>query len=305
MEQKVVISCALTGAGETTGKSPAVPVTPKQIAASAIEAANAGASIVHIHVRDPATTLASMENSLYAEVVELIRQSKVDVIINLTTGPGARYIPGDVDPCQPGEGTTLTTPENRVRHVEMLRPEICSLDMGSMNFGDRVFMNTPKHLAQMAKAVRAAGVKPELEVFDAGQIQLSRHLIKAGVIDSPPLFQICLGISWGAPATPQSLIYLRDLLPPDSNWFAFGISAHHYPVAAQAVLLGGNVRVGLEDNLYIERGKLAAGNGALVEKAAHLIQILGAHVASPSEAREILRLPGPVVVSEHHRHAVG
>lgn len=291
MNQLVIVTCALTGSGDTVAKNPAVPVTPVEIARSALEARAAGAAIVHIHVRDPTTKAASRDPALYREVVARIRDAGSDVIINLTTGAGARFVPGDIDPRQAGPGTTLTTPEERVQHFEELRPEICSLDMGSMNFGQHVFVNTPAHLQAMARAIRAAGVKPELEVFEAGHVRLSRHMIEAGDIDSPALFQVCLGIPWGAPASPSAMTYMRDLLPLESQWAAFGISSAQFPMVAQAILLGGHVRVGLEDNLYLDKGKLAPSNAALVEKAVMIVSLLGATVVMPDEARKILRLP--------------
>jgi uncharacterized protein (DUF849 family) len=181
-------------------------------------------------------------------------------------------------------------PEERVRHVQELRPDICSLDMGSLNMGDRVFINTPAHLQTMALAIREAGVLPELEVFETGHLLLAKQFIDQGHVKAPGMFQICLGISWGQPATPEAMIYMRNLLPAGSPWFAFGISLHQFPMVAQTVLLGGHVRVGLEDNLYLERGKLAPGNAALVEKAGRIIEQLGDSVATPAEAREILGL---------------
>jgi uncharacterized protein (DUF849 family) len=292
MQRQVMISCAVTGSADTPGRNPAVPVTPREIAASAIDAAKAGAAIVHIHVRDPQTTRPSMDPALYREVAERIRGSGTDVIINLTTGPGARFIPGVDDPLKAGAGSTLSLPAERVRHVVELTPEICSLDMGSMNMGGQVFINTPAHLEAMAAAIRDAGVTPELEVFEAGHLMLAKRLIETGHIKAPGLFQICLGISWGQPATPEAVTYMRSLLPSDCIWFAFGISLHQFPIAAQTVLLGGHVRVGLEDNLYLEKGKLTPSNAALVEKAAKIIEILGDHVATPAEARRMLWLKG-------------
>ena len=265
-------------------------MTPQQIAASAIDAAKAGAAIVHIHVRDPNTTRPSMDPALYREVVDRIRASGTDVLINLTTGPGARFIPGADDPLKPAPGSTLSLPAERVRHVVELTPEICSLDMGSMNMGGQVFVNTPAHLEAMAMAIRDADVTPELEVFEAGHLMLARKLIETGHVKPPGLFQICLGISWGQPATSEAVSYMRSLLPPDCVWFAFGISLHQFPIAAQTVLLGGHVRVGLEDNLYLEKGKLTPSNAALVEKAANIIEILGDHVATPADARQMLGL---------------
>jgi uncharacterized protein (DUF849 family) len=277
MQRKVMISCAVTGSADTPGRNPAVPVTPAQIAQSAIDAAKAGAAIVHIHVRDPKTTRPSMELSLYQEVVERIRGSGTDVLINLTTGPGARFVPGEDDPQKPGPGTTIKTPAERVRHVVALKPEICSLDMGSMNMGPHVFVNTPPHLEAMAVAIRDAGVLPELEVFETGHLLLAKRLLETGHVKPPGMFQICLGIAWAQPAT--------------SPWFAFGISLHQFPMVAQAVLLGGHPRVGLEDNIYLEKGKLAPSNAALVEKAAKIIEVLGDIVSTPADARALLGLP--------------
>ncbi|MPZ41423.1 MAG: 3-keto-5-aminohexanoate cleavage protein [Rhizobiales bacterium] len=290
MQRKVIISCAVTGSADSPGKNPAVPVTPVEIAKSCVDAAKAGAAVVHIHVRDPKTTKPSMEGALYREVVERIRASGTDVVINLTTGPGARFEHDPDDPTKAGPASTMRGPEDRVRHVQELRPDICSLDMGSMNMGSRVFINTPDHLRTMAIAIREAGVLPELEVFETGHLLLAKKMIETGHIKGPGMFQICLGIAWGQPATPEAMSYMRNLLPPASPWFAFGISLHQFPMVAQAVLLGGHVRVGLEDNLYLEKGRLAPSNAALVEKAAHIIEVLGDQVATPADAREILGL---------------
>ncbi|HZP76506.1 MAG TPA: 3-keto-5-aminohexanoate cleavage protein [Pseudolabrys sp.] len=288
MQRKVMIACAVTGSADTPSRNPAVPVTPQAIAASAIDAAKAGAAIVHIHVRDPQTTKPSMDGALYREVVGRIRDSGIDVLINLTTGPGARFVPGVDDPLKYAPGTTLSPPDARVRHVMELKPDICSLDMGSMNMGGTVFVNTPTHLEKMAVAIRDAGVTPELEVFEAGHLLLARRMIETGHIKAPGMFQICLGISWGQPATTDAVIYMKSLLPPDRVWFAFGISLHQFPMAAQTVLLGGHVRVGLEDNLYLGKGELAPSNAALVEKAARIIAILGDEVATAADARKML-----------------
>src|SRR5271170_3890093 len=285
MARSIIVSCAVTG-----GKHPAIPVTPAQIAQSAIEAAGAGAAIVHIHVRDPATGKPSLDGALYREVTERIRDSGTDVIINLTTRPGARYIPSDDDPAVGAAGSTVKTPDFRTQHIADLRPEICSLDVGTFNFGEHVFMNTPAHLRKMAANIKATGVKPELEVFDSGQIRLATHLIESGLIAAPPLFQICLGIAWAAPATPESMMFMRDLLPPGALWASFGIGPAQFPMVAQAVLLDGNVRVGLEDNLYLEKGVYAPTNASLVEKAARIITLLGATLASPDAARAMLGL---------------
>jgi uncharacterized protein (DUF849 family) len=206
MSRKTVITCALTGSFDTASKNPAVPVSPQAIAQSALEAAAAGAAIVHIHVRDPATGKPSMELSLYREVVERIREKNADVVLNLTTGAGGRYVAGDPDPAVAGPGTTLASPEARTRHVTALKPEICTLDVATMNFGEHAFMNTPAHLRAMAALIREAGAKPEIEVFDLGQIELARHLLAEGHLDSPPMFQICLGIPWG-----RDVVGLRHL----------------------------------------------------------------------------------------------
>jgi uncharacterized protein (DUF849 family) len=290
MQRKIIISCAVTGSADTPGRNPAVPVTPEQIADSAIDAAKAGAAIVHIHVRDPRTAKPSMDPALYREVVARIRSSGTDVLINLTTGPGARFTHDDTDPSKPGASSVLKSPEERVRHVVELKPDICSLDMGSLNMGDRVFVNTPKHLQVMAAAIKDAGVIPELEVFETGHLLLAKQFIETGYVKPPGVFQICLGISWGQPATTEAMAYMRSLLPPDAAWFAFGISLHQFPMVAQTILLGGHPRVGLEDNIYLEKGKLAPSNAALVEKAAKIIEILGDHVAKVTDARQILGL---------------
>ena len=290
MQRKVIISCAVTGSADTPGRNPAVPVTPEQIANSALDAAKAGAAIVHIHVRDPQTTKPSMDIAHYREVVERIRGSGSDVLINLTTGPGARFAHDENDPSKPGPDSVLKSPEQRVRHVVELKPDICSLDMGSLNMGDRVFVNRPSHLQKMAEAIKGAGVMPELEVFETGHLLLAKNFIDKGYVKPPGMFQICLGISWGQPATPEAMSYMRSLLPPEAPWFGFGISLHQFPMVAQTVLLGGHPRVGLEDNIYLEKGKLAPSNAALVEKAAKIVEVLGDTVATPREARQILGL---------------
>jgi uncharacterized protein (DUF849 family) len=290
MQRKVMISCAVTGSADTPGRNPAVPVTPEQIARSAIDAGKAGAAIVHIHVRNPETTRPSMDPAHYREVVERIRDSGSDVLINLTTGPGARFAPGADDPLKAGPGTTMKSAAERVQHIIELRPDICSLDMGSMNMGQHVFVNTPGYLETMAVAIRDAGVLPELEVFEAGHLLLARRMIETGHIKPPGMFQICLGIAWAQPATSEAMSYMKGLLPQGSPWFAFGISLHQFPMVAQAVLLGGHPRVGLEDNIYLEKGKLAPSNAALVEKAAKIIEILGDIVATPADARQMLGL---------------
>ena len=292
MSRPVVITCALTGSFDTPAKNPAVPVSPRAIAASALEAAGAGAAVVHVHVRDPATAEPSMDLALYREVVERIRERDTAVIINLTTGAGGRFVPGAGDhPAVAGEGTSLASPARRTEHVVALRPELCTLDVATMNFGEHAFLNTPGHLRAMADTIRAAGVRPEIEVFDLGQVELAKRLIAEGHLASPPLFQLCLGIPWGAPAIPEAMIALRDRLPPDAIWSAFGIARAEFPMVALAATLGGHVRVGLEDNLYLCAGELAPSNAALVERAATLLALLGHRAATPAEARGIFRLP--------------
>lgn len=285
---KTILTCAVTGGGPI-GRHPAVPVTPKEIAEAAIGAARAGATIVHIHVREPKTGQGSMELAYYREVVERIRASAVDVLINLTTGPGAFFQPSKDNPGMPGPHTNMASPEMRTRHVVELKPDICSLDLCTMWSRTRAFMNVPEILTEMARRIRAVGVLPELECFDSGDIVLAKDFIKDGVIEAPALFQLVLGIPYGAASTPETMIYMRDQLPPGSRWAAFGISRAQFPMLAQAVLLGGHVRVGLEDNHYLERG-VFADNAQLVEKGVKIIRALGGEVASPAEARDILGL---------------
>jgi uncharacterized protein (DUF849 family) len=293
MTPNVIITCAVTGAGDTVGKHPAIPVTPEQIANSALEAAEAGAAIVHCHVRDPETGKGTRGVKLYAEVVERIRAKNSDVIINLTAGMG-----GDVE-IGPGESprqfveanTDLVGPLERLEHVAELRPEICTLDCGTLNFGDgnTIVVQTPAQLREQAKLIRSYGVKPELEIFDSGNLWFAKQLIAEKLIDDPPMFQFCLGIPWGAPVNPETMAYMKHELPPGAVWAGFGIGRMEFPMVAQAVLLGGHARVGLEDNLYLERG-VHASNATLTEKAVKLIEMLGAKVATPDEAREILGL---------------
>ena len=275
----------------TAESNPAVPVTPEEIAREALVARAAGAAIVHIHVRDVQTGLPSMELSLYEEVVWRIREAGSDVLINLTTGPGARYRPDDHDPMAASADSTMTSSEKRVEHIVKLKPDICSLDVATMNFPQYAFVNLPKQLEEMAALIQQAGVKPELEVFDLGHAWLARTLVERGVIKGRPLFQLCMGVPWAAPGTPENMIALRNTLPPGSQWAGFGISSNEFPMVAQAAILGGHVRVGLEDNLYIAKGRLASGNAQLVERAVQIVEALGSQVATPAEARAILELP--------------
>jgi len=292
MNRNVIVSCAVTGSGDTVGKHPAIPVTPKEIATAAIEAAKAGAAIAHIHVREPDGGKPSRRVELYAEVVERIRGSDVDVIINLTTGMGGDlYFGPDDEPMNFGDNTDCVGQMERIKHVEDLLPEICSLDCGSFNYsgGDYVYISTENMLKIGAKRLQEIGVKPELEVFELGHLSFAKYLIAQGLLDSPPLFQICLGIPWAAEANTASFKAMVDALPDGCNWGGFGIGATEMPMVAQAVLLGGNVRVGLEDNIYLEKGVFAS-NAQLVERACNIVQLMGCSVQTPAEARQTLGL---------------
>ena len=291
MNFDVVLTCAVTGAGDTTGKNPHVPVTPTEIATAAIDAAKAGATSAHIHVRDPETRQGSRDVALFREAVDRIRDSDTDVVINLTAGMGGDWVPSDGDPALPGPGTDMIGPEERLGHVTALLPEICSLDCGTMNFGNgnEIYISTPAYLRKMASIVQELGVKPELEVFELGQIRFAKQMIAEGIIDAPPMFQICLGIPWGADQSVDNMKVMKDELPADASWASFGISRMQMPMAAAAVALGGNVRVGLEDNIYLDRGVLAT-NAQLVTRAREIIERMGATILTPAEAREKLGL---------------
>ena len=295
MNRNVIVSCAVTGAGDSVDKHPAIPVTPKEIAAAAIEAAKAGAAIAHIHVREPDSGKSSRRVELYREVVSRIRESNVDVIINLTTGMGGDLFLGpDEEPMNFSDNTDCVGMMERIKHVEELLPEICSLDCGSFNYaeGDYVYISTPNMLEQGARRLQEIGVKPELEVFELGHISFTKHLIAQGLLDDPPLFQVCLGIRWAAEANTASFKTMVDALPEGCNWAGFGTSAMEMPMVAQAVLLGGNIRVGLEDNLYLEKGVFAS-NGQLVERVCNIVQLMGCSIQTPSEARQTLGLKRP------------
>ena len=262
MNQDVIISCAVTGAGDTVGKHPAIPVTPRQIADAAIEAAEAGAAIAHLHVRDPPTGKAGRELEHYREAVELIRSLGRRRRHQPHRRHGRRLLLRSGQPGDGGRGTDMANAAERVAHVEALRPEICTLDCGSLNFGDGAFMATADLLRDMAARIKAAGVKPEIECFELGHIWLAKDLIKRGLIDAPPLFQLCLGIPWGAEATTEAMLAMRNHLPPGANWAGFAIGRSQMAFVAQSMLLGGNVRVGLEDNIWLDRG-VHASNGSL------------------------------------------
>jgi uncharacterized protein (DUF849 family) len=290
-DEKTIITVAVTGGVGDKTKHAALPVTPKEIADSALEAHSAGASVVHVHVRDPANAEPSMAFELYQEVFERIRAGS-DMVINLTTGAGARIVPEDSNPVGLGPGTTWSSPEKRTAHVVRLKPELCSLDVGSMNFGPRVFANMVPHVEDMARRIKEAGVKPELEVFDLGHIRIANWLIEQGLVEGTPLFQLCLGIPWGVPASSKNMLVMKEALPPDAIWSGFAIGSDNFPMVAQSVLLGGNVRVGFEDNFYLRRGLPAQRNAQLVEKAVQILRALDREPATPTETREILGLLG-------------
>jgi uncharacterized protein (DUF849 family) len=291
MNHHVIVTCALTGAGDTVGKNPHVPVTPQQIADAAVEAANAGATVVHCHVRDPQTGKGSRDPVLYREVMERIKASGVDVIVNLTAGMG-----GDLDigpgenPTAFGPATDLVGPLTRLVHVEELLPDICTLDCGTLNFGDGdlIYVSTPAALRVGARRITELGVKAELEIFDTGHLWFSNQMIKEGLLNDP-IFQLCLGIPWGAPADTTTMKAMVDNLPAGVTWAGFGIGRMQMPMAAQAILLGGNVRVGLEDNLWLDKG-VPASNGSLVERVVKLIECMGARPMTPAEGRARMNL---------------
>ncbi|WP_146339996.1 3-keto-5-aminohexanoate cleavage protein [Nesterenkonia sp. NBAIMH1] len=294
MPKPTILTCALTGAGDTAGRSEHVPVTPQQIAESGIEAARAGASVIHIHVRDPETTQGSRETAFYEEVVARVRASDVDPVINLTAGMGGDLA---IDPSSPAEslgrveGTDLVSGLERLKHVEVIRPEICTLDCGTLNFGDgsQIYVGTPEMIRQGAARIRELGVKPELELFDTGNLWFANTLFQEGLLADPPMYQLCMGIPYGAPADPGLLGAMVNMVPEGVEWTSFAIGRNQLPWVAQSVLLGGHVRVGLEDNLYLRKG-VKATNAQLTAEAGRIVDSLGRKVASPNEAREMLGL---------------
>lgn len=296
MKRKIVLTCAVTGDGPIHPRFPNYPVTPAQIADACIEAADAGASVVHIHGRDPETGLGNRSPEVFREIVQRVRERNDRVVINLTTGMGATFVPDPADEAVAHPTTDVATAAERVGHVLENRPELCTLDVTTMNLEggiagapDCIFMNTPGTLNRMAQLIREGGVKPEIEVFNPGDILLARRMIEQGLIDPTPLFQICLGVKWSAPADAKTLIYMKELLPEGASWSAFGISRWQMDIVALSTILGGHCRVGLEDNIYLERGVFAT-NGQLVERASRIIADLGCEVATPDEARAILGL---------------
>ena len=286
MNPNVIITCALTGAGDTVDKHPAIPVTPTQIAAAAVEAAKAGATVVHCHVRDPQSGKGSRDPALYREVMARIRDSGVDIIVNRTAGMGGDLeIGGGENPLAFGPATDLVGPLTRLVHVEELLPDICTLDCGTLNFGDgdTIYVSTPAALRAGARRITELGVKAELEIFDTGHLWFANQMIKEGLLHDP-LFQLCLGIPWGAPADTTTMKAIVDNLPAGATWAGFGIGRMQMPMAAQAVLLGGHVRVGLEDNLWLDKG-VPASNGSLVERVIKLIECMGARPMTPAQGR--------------------
>ncbi|WP_421782109.1 3-keto-5-aminohexanoate cleavage protein [Kiloniella litopenaei] len=289
-KKKTILTCAVTGNLTKPEQHPGLPITPKQIAEAALNAAKAGAAIVHLHVRDPQTGKGSMDLNLYEEMVGLIRQENQDVILNLTTGEGGRFVPSHDDPKIAAPGSTLCRPELRVAHVEKLKPEICTLDFNTMWSGEAVVINTPRNVEIMADRIYAAGTKPEIELFDVGDLNMALDFLDKGILKSPTMMQIVMGVRYGILPTPQSLMYLVSQIPKDTVWAAFGIGRHEFPILAQSFLLGGHVRVGMEDNLQIRKGEPCRDNAQLVEKAADIIDNLGGALATPDEARQILGL---------------
>jgi len=291
MSSKVILTCAVTGENQYNKAHPNFPITPQQIADAALEAEQAGASCVHLHVRNPKTGEGSRDPELFLDMATRVRENGVKAVINITCGGGGFFCPDPEDESRAGPGSDIASAEERVKHIEMCLPEVCSLDVCTQNQldGDKayVYLNTEYTLRRMAKRFQELGVKPEIEVFAPGDVLLANKMLEEGLFDAPPMYQIVTGTRWGLPSTAETLIYMKSLLPKDALWAAFGVARMQMPMVAQAILLGGNVRVGLEDNLYLSRG-IFASNGQLVEKARSIIEGMGYEVATPNEAREIL-----------------
>ena len=288
---KVIITCAVTGNLTTPEQTPYLPITPQQIAEACLGAADAGAAIVHIHVRDPLTGRPSMLLDHYVDVVQRIRARNPELILNITTGPGGRFVPSADDPKVAADGTTLMLPEKRVEHIAVLRPEICTLDLNTMNSGREVVINTPPNVRRMAKVVAEAGVKPEIELFDSGDIALMRDLLADGTLQGPVLCSFVMGVRYGFQPAPETVLYARELLPKDAEFTAIGIGKAAFTTVAQSYLAGGHVRVGLEDSVYLSRGQLATSNAEMVAKARRIVEDLGGVIATTEEARRIVGLP--------------
>ena len=287
---KIFITCAVTGNLTTPDQTPYLPITPEQIADACLGAAEAGAAITHIHVRDPATGQPSMELEYYQDVVARIRMKNAQLILNITTGPGGRFVPDHDEPKLFGPGTTLMNPEQRAAHIAALKPEICTLDLNTMNSGKQVVINTPGNVRRMAKVINDAGVKPEIELFDSGDIALMLDLVKDGTLKGPLLTSFVMGVPYGFQPSPESVIYARNLLPDDAQFTAIAIGRNAFPYVAQSYLAGGHARVGIEDGVYLSRGVLAETNAQMVEKARRMIEDLGGQIAGPAEARKIIGL---------------
>ncbi len=291
IRDKIVITCAVTGNLTTPDQTPHLPITPEQIAEACLGAAEAGAAICHIHVRHPGSGKPSMELAHYREVVERIRAKNTQLILNLTTGPGGRFVPSPDEPKIAAPGTTLCAPEKRVEHVAALKPDICTLDLNTMNSGKEVVINTPGNVRRMAKVIREAGVKPEIELFDSGDIALMNDMLADGSLDGPILCSLVMGVKYGFQVSPETVLYARAHLPRDAEFTAFGIGRATFPTVALSVLAGGHVRTGLEDAVYLERGKLAPDNASMLEKARKIVEAMGVQIADPRAAREIVGLP--------------
>lgn len=288
---KVIITCAVTGNLTTPEQTPHLPITPEQIADACLGAADAGAAIVHIHVRDPLTGRPSMLLDHYVDVVERIRARNGELILNITTGPGGRFVPSKDDPKVAAEGTTLMVPEKRVEHITALRPDICTLDLNTMNSGREVVINTPGNVRRMAKVIADAGVKPEIELFDSGDIALMNDLLADGTLQGPVLCSFVMGVRYGFQPSPETVLYARELLPHGTEFTAIGIGKAAFTSVAQSYLAGGHVRVGLEDSVYLSRGRLATSNAEMVAKARRNVEDLGGTIATVEEARGIVGLP--------------
>ena len=286
MSQSTILTCAVTGNLTTPEQTAYLPVTPEQISTACIEAHDAGAAAVHIHVRDPKTGKPSMDVDLYAQVVETLRKERPELIINLTTGPGGRYVPSTDDPKVFAAGTSLLPPEARVDHIAALRPDICSLDLNTMNSGEQVVMNTPANVRRMAKVIREAGVVPELECFDTGDLVLAQQLIADEHLQGPGIYSFVMGVRYSLPFNTQAMQMALSLIPRGAEWTAFAVGRHAFQAVAQAYLLGGNVRIGLEDTIYLDRGQLARSNAELVTKARRIVQDLGGTLATSAQARQ-------------------
>ncbi|AMJ63924.1 3-keto-5-aminohexanoate cleavage protein [Bosea sp. PAMC 26642] len=291
MLDKVVITCAVTGNLTRPDQTPHLPVTPEEIADACLGAVEAGAAIAHIHVREPGTGAPSMRLDYYQDVVARIRARNSALILNITTGPGGRFVPSQDDPKIADPGTTLMNPEERVAHIAALKPDICTLDLNTMNSGGQVVINTPGNVRRMAKVIRAAGVKPEIELFDSGDIALLHDLLADGTLSGPALTSFVMGVKYGFQASPETVLYARGLLPAGAHFTAIGIGRSTFPMVAQSVLAGGHARTGLEDAVYIDRGTLAPSNAAMVAKARLIIEQLGAQISTPAQARELFGLP--------------